>query len=391
MSGSTADDARELSQDDWSARCLSGEHTLDLFLASTPASGRDNERSQFVSMASRLLDGLESHGLSASNMVAGWIYLARVPSWDWRATLAQVFGVEGPLPITALVQPPVAPSCYCTMQVHAVRSARQSGVWHGNVAGPASATVLRNGARHLRLMSITPRADLAMHAPLADLAYDMFAQAGHALTARGLLFKDVVRTWIFVQDIEHNYGAVNRARNRYYREQNLTRLPASTCVEGTLSGAPVPIAMDLFAIAGGSDVSVAAVSPGSMGEASVYGSAFARGTLISEPGRNTLYVSGTASIDEQGDIVATGDIEGQLARMFANVRTLLEGAGMNFRHVLAVTAYLKQAGFRHAYAKAAVAAGLPADAPSSVVVAAICRPEWLCEIELCAARNLAGA
>jgi enamine deaminase RidA (YjgF/YER057c/UK114 family) len=278
------------------------------------------------------------------------------------------------------------PNRYCEMQLHATRSARQSGVWHGNVAAPAAATVLRHGARHLRLMSITPRRGLPAEASLADLAYDMFAQAGHALSARGLAFADVSRTWIYVQDIQRNYEALNRARHRYFAEQKLARLPASTGIGGVLPGAPVPVAMDLYAIAGNEAVRVEAVAPGAMGEASVYGSAFARGSRIIEPGRTTLYVSGTASVDAAGGIVAPGDIDGQLVRMFANVRALLGGSGMEPHHVLTATAYLKQASFHKAYAKAASVAGLPDDVPSTVVVADICRPEWLCEIELVAAR-----
>ena len=72
--------------------------------------------------------------------------------------------------------------------------------------------------------------------------------------------------------------------------------------------------------------------------------------------------------------------------MFGNIRGLLEREGMEFHHALSATAYLKQASFRKAYANATVDAGLPADLPSAVVVADICRPEWLCELELCAVR-----
>jgi enamine deaminase RidA (YjgF/YER057c/UK114 family) len=388
MSGSTEDDSRENSQGDWQSRCLDGERTQDVFVAAAPSSRHDDDRRQFESMATRALEGLGAHGLSPSNIVCGWIHLARTPAWDWRQVLAGIFGATEPLPITALLQPPALPLRYCTMQLHAIRSARQSGVWHGNVAEPAAATVLRDGARHLRLMAITPRPGLAQGASLADLAYDMLAQAGHALQARGVSFTDVVRTWIYVQDIERNYGSLNQARNRYYGEQKLVRLPASTCVEGTLAGAAVPVAMDLYAIATSDDVRVQAVPPGAMGEASGYGSAFARGSLITEPGRRTLYVSGTASIDAQGRVVAAGDIEGQLARMFANVRELMDGAGLEFRHTLTATAYLKQASYRQAYARAAAAAGLSADLPVAVVVADICRPDWLCEVELCAAQAI---
>ena len=53
---------------------------------------------------------------------------------------------------------------------------------------------------------------------------------------------------------------------------------------------------------------------------------------------------------------------------------------------LSATAYLKQASFRKAYANAAADVGLPVDLPAATVVADIYRPEWLCELELCAAR-----
>jgi enamine deaminase RidA (YjgF/YER057c/UK114 family) len=368
-------------------RRVDGVGTLDLFVAAGPAFTRADDRGQFVSMASRALDTLSAHGLGPSNVVCGFIHLAKTPSWAWREALASAWNVSGPLPITALLQPPAAPFCFCTLQLHAIRSARQSGVWHGHSVGPAAATVLRSGARHLRLMSITPRPELLESASMTDLTYDMLAQAGHALTARGLRFRDVVRTWIYVQDIERNYGAVNQARNRYFSEQGLARLPASTGVEGALPGAFTPVAMDLYAVVAGGEVRVEAAPPGLMGQASVYGSAFARGSLISEPDRRTLYVSGTASIDADGRVVAVGDIQGQLDCMFGNVRALLDGAGMEFGHAVGVTAYLKRAGYYRAFVKAAAKVGLPADVPASVVVAEICRPEWLCEIEVCAVRK----
>jgi hypothetical protein len=74
--------------------------------------------------------------------------------------------------------------------------------------------------------------------------------------------------------------------------------------------------------------------------------------------------------------------------MFANARQLLADADLDFRDAVTATAYLKQPGFLPAYARAAAAAGLPADLPTAVVVADICRSEWLCEVELCAARVL---
>jgi hypothetical protein len=55
---------------------------------------------------------------------------------------------------------------------------------------------------------------------------------------------------------------------------------------------------------------------------------------------------------------------------------------------VSVTAYLKHASLLSEFRGAAQAAGLPASVPTAIVVAHICRPEWLCEIELVAGRPL---
>ena len=71
---------------------------------------------------------------------------------------------------------------------------------------------------------------------------------------------------------------------------------------------------------------------------------------------------------------------------FGNALGLLGQFGMDFGHVASATAYLKRAGDFGEFLRAASAHGLPAAVPTAVVVADICRPEWLCEIELCAAK-----
>jgi enamine deaminase RidA (YjgF/YER057c/UK114 family) len=359
---------------------------LDVFIHAAPSSTRDDQRTQFVSMAAGAYRALRSKGLSPSSVVSGWLRFASAPAWDWREALATEWQVSGVLPITALVQPPAEPFCACSMALHAIRTTRNSGVWYAPPPGPCVATVLRAGARHVRLMSLLPRPDLSKTASFADLTYDMFAQAGHALTARGLSFADVVRTWLHVHDIKKNYALMNQGRNRYFGEQGLSRLPASTCVEGKLVGVEMPVAMDVYAVLGGPEVRVEAMSPGMMGEASSYGSSFARATQVREPGRRWLFVSGTASIDTKGSVVAVGDVQGQLDCMFGHVRALLKQAGMGIADAANATVYLKRAADLPAFTSAARAHGLAPTVPCVSAVADICRPEWLCEIELCAVR-----
>jgi enamine deaminase RidA (YjgF/YER057c/UK114 family) len=351
---------------------------VEVIIEVAPTSTGEDFASQFASLTTNARQALIAQGLGPTNIVAGWIHFAEAPRWDWRQALESAWEVTGPLPLTAVLQPPEQPFCRCTMQLHAMRTARQSGVWYGNSQSPAAATVLRSGARHLRLMSVLPRPDVR-GSDVADLAYDMFAQARHALTDRGLAFSDVVCTWIYVRDIARNGAAFEQGRKRFYGERGLGRLPASTCVEGALVDVSTSLAMDLYAIAAHPDVDVSAVAPG------------LTGVTVAEPGRRSLYVSGTASpanLDGCGDVALPGDLEGQLDGVFRNVRSLLDQASMSFADVMSAKAYLKHARDYQTFCEAARSHGLADDVPTTVVVADIGRPERLCELDLWFSRTL---
>jgi enamine deaminase RidA (YjgF/YER057c/UK114 family) len=347
---------------------------VEVVIEVTPTSTGEDLVSQFASLTTNARQALLAQGLGPTNVVAGWIHFAEAPKWNWREALASAWDVNGPLPLTAVLQPPAQPFCRCTMQLQAMRTARQSGVWYGNCQSPAAATILRSGARHLRLMSVLPRPEVR-GTDVADLAYDMFAQARHALIDRGLAFSDVVRTWIYVRDIARNHAAFEQGRNRFFRELGLERLPASTCVEGALVNGSASLAMDLYAVAAHPAVTVSAIAPGLTGQA----------VTVAEPGRLSLYVSGTASpaaLDGRDDVVAPGDLQGQLDGVFRNVRSLLDQAGMTFADGISAKAYLKHARDYPTFCEAARSHGLADDVPATVVVADIGRPECLCEIEL---------
>ena len=358
--------------------------TLDASIEVAPSSTHGHAQEQFVSMANAARVALRTRGLEPSDIVRGWVRFATMPHWGWRDELSKALLVTSELPITGLVQPPVVGSQKCVLDLYAARGTSQSRLTQ--VGSPRASSCVRAGAKHLRIMSIAPK--LVPGASFENLAYDMFEQAGLALGAHGLRFSDAVRTWVHVSDIDVNYTAMNRARNRYFREQGLARLPASTCVEGFPVGVGAPLAMDLYAVSTNLDVNWEALRSGTMGEASAYGVAFSRAVRLSEPGVERLFISGTASIDARGQVVSVGNVSGQLDCMFRNVHSLLNGAQMGFADVQSATMYLKHAEYYGEYVKAARAYGLSATLPCAVVVTNICRPEWLCEIELCAARRL---
>jgi reactive intermediate/imine deaminase len=53
-----------------------------------------------------------------------------------------------------------------------------------------------------------------------------------------------------------------------------------------------------------------------------------------------LFLSGQASIGDDGSIVGEGDFDAQLAQTFANIEKVLAAAGSDLSHVVKVTIYL---------------------------------------------------
>ena len=368
------------------ARSDFGE-ALDVFMQVSPRSTPGDAREQLVSMAQEAERALHGQGLDSSDIVSGWIRFAEAPRWNWRDVLSKVLKTASPLPITGVVQPPAVTSHKCVLELQAVKGAQPGRALQSVSGNAVESLVQRGGVNHLRLMTVVPRKELGTTASFNELAYDMFAQARDALFAHGLDFSNVVRTWIHVSDIESNYAALNHARNRFCKEQGLARLPASTCVEGTPVGVASPVAMDVYAVTTHPELHVEPLCSETMGEATAYGVAFSRAIRLDEPGQRRLFVSGTASIDTQGNVVSVGDPQGQLGCMFRNVHALLDRAGMGIADVLSATMYLKRAAYLDAFVEAARENGLASRVPCAIVVTHICRPEWLCEIELCAARS----
>ncbi len=363
----------------------------ELFVHATPSRVDGDPNEQFRSMAANALQALRADGFVTSDVAAGTVYLRSASSCHWQSELQGAWSEHDAerLPFTFVVQPPATPRRFCEMHLHAIRPrcAECSVVWRGSPhGGRPSTTVLRRGLRHLRLFSITPR--LGESAAYADRAADMFAQASHALTDRGLSFRDVVRTWIYLPDMRE-YTALNQGRNRFFQQQGLARLPASTGISGMLAGHERSLSMDVYAVGNAEHTTVETMRAKSMGEAPTYGSAFARGMLINESDRRLAYLSGTASIDARGRVVSPRDLRGQLQRTFENVSELLAGSGLSLAHTVSATVYLKRPTYLREFHMAARRFGLPSGAPVAAVVADVCRPAWLCEIELVAA-NLAG-
>lgn len=70
-------------------------------------------------------------------------------------------------------------------------------------------------------------------------------------------------------------------------------------------------------------------------------SSFTRGMRVDLPGATLLFLSGTASVDENGNTVHPGDLEAQCLRTFRNLARLLAAEGASWHDVVRTTCYLR--------------------------------------------------
>ena len=115
-------------------------------------------------------------------------------------------------------------------------------------------------------------------------------------------------------------------------------------------------------------------------------SSFSRGMRIDLNGLIILLISGTASVDENGESVHIGDVRAQCRRTFYNISKLLESEGATWKDIVRTTCYLRDIDRDYAVFNEERTAfyreqGLDPLPASTGIQAHLCRPELLVEIE----------
>lgn len=68
------------------------------------------------------------------------------------------------------------------------------------------------------------------------------------LAAEGATWKDIVRTTCYLRDIDRDYAAFNEERTKFYAEQGLDPLPASTGIQAILCRPDLLIEIEAIAV-----------------------------------------------------------------------------------------------------------------------------------------------
>ena len=214
--------------------------------------------------------------------------------------------------------------------------------------------------------------------------YGLLAQYARCLEKKGMnLLEHCVRTWFFVQNVDVNYGGVVSGRNRLFAEKGLTtdtHFISSTGIGGRKAEADVLAVMDTYAVEGLLPHQMGYLyAPTHLNPTAEYGVSFERGTYINYGDRRHLFISGTASIDNHGNVVHPGDVRKQVERMWENVETLLAEGGAGFKDVASIMVYLRDVA-DYALVNKMFRARFP-DIPYVILWAPVCRPGWLVEME----------
>jgi enamine deaminase RidA (YjgF/YER057c/UK114 family) len=195
---------------------------------------------------------------------------------------------------------------------------------------------------------------------------------------------NLVRTWVFVRDIDNNYGGMVEARKEFFQAQGLTRdtrYVASTGIEGKAADTGALVAMDSLSYGNIAEEQIVCMNAlDNLSPTIIYGVTFERGLRVKFGDRSHLFISGTASIDKDGKILHPGDVEKQTLRTIENVEALLKKQNATINDMAYVLCYIRNPKhFKSVFD--ILKSKLPVDVPAIIVEGAVCRPGWLFEME----------
>ena len=203
------------------------------------------------------------------------------------------------------------------------------------------------------------------------------------------LADNCIRTWFFVRDVDTQYAGMVRARRDNFLEQGLTKnthFIASTGIGGNPSHPLSIIQLGAYALTGFDKAQQQYLyAPTHLNPTYEYGVTFERGTCIYYGDRKHVYISGTASINNKGEVMYEGDIVKQTHRMWENVETLLAEANATFDDVMQIIVYLRDLS-DVSLVKSLFDKKFP-HTPYIITLAPVCRPTWLVEMECIAVKE----
>mgnify|MGYP002673218127 FL=1 len=212
--------------------------------------------------------------------------------------------------------------------------------------------------------------------------------------------RNLVRTWIYVTNIDVNYQGVVEARNHIFDKEGLTadtHYIASTGIGGATPVRHAAVAIDFLTVPNIKEEDKKYLQAlEHLNPTHEYGVAFERGTRLTLPThtlhpegsqqfKQQYFISGTASINKHGDVVYEGDIVRQTGRLLENIGALLKDGDATMNDIRYFIIYLRDITDYHTV-EILMNQFYP-QIPHIIVEAKVCRPGWLIEMECIAEKQ----
>ena len=277
------------------------------------------------------------------------------------------------------------PDCACSFIQQSPLDGSKVGVWiymqRGTAISNENGMLVceHNGYRHLWKMGMSVGdGDSAMQTERLLTDYeDALQQFGATLA------DNCIRTWFFVRDVDTQYAGMVRARRANFATHGLTpktHFIASTGIGGSPADTRALIQLGAYSLVGfESSQQRYLYAPTHLNPTYEYGVTFERGTCLEYGDRAHVFISGTASINNKGEVMHVGDVVKQTQRMWENVETLLAEANATFDDVMQIIVYVRDVA-DYAVADRLFAERFP-HIPYFITLAPVCRPTWLIEME----------
>ena len=336
---------------------------------------------QIDAVAERYSEALQTLNLTPESAIFRRVYLSDIANQAGqlrRSSLMQE-PLDSPVAVSMVQQPPLPDSKVALLAYHVesptpIRKQRLS---------PDQMLVSSGGLGHLwstRLCAV----NVEQPGSTIEQTQEVFGRLIGQLNDRGATLADnCVRTWIYVKDVDFFYQDMVAARTALFDQQGLTRdthYIASTGIEGSCSHRYDTVLLDAYSVVGLKPEQVSYLNDfDRLCATADYDVTFERGTRIAYADRAHHFISGTASIDGSGEVVHLGDVRRQLERTLANVDALLRSGGAQIENMTHFLVYLRDPS-DYAIVKNYLAERFP-EIPRLILRGAVCRPEWLIEIE----------
>lgn len=234
-------------------------------------------------------------------------------------------------------------------------------------------------ARHLLLGNLYPS---NINAARTEQVRDLLEQIEAVLKSALMDYLNVVRTWFYIDNILLWYDAFNTVRTDFYKKRNVfdNIVPASTGISGS-NFYKAAVSAAVWATQPECDVFSKKEVPSPLQcPAPCYGSSFSRAIELASPELKRIFISGTASIEQNGATAHINDIDNQVELTMRVVEAILKSKGMDFNNLTRSIAYFKNLNQSSALDKWLLKNKVD-PFPTVITQSDVCRDDLLFEIE----------